>query len=250
MLQNKTIVKIFQNPEQNDIRLLQNNRKRYYIAKRILDLSLALFLLILLSPLLLFVAAIIYIYSPGPVIFVQKRTGAKRKSCGEFYYWEQEIFDCYKFRTMKINADPSIHQSYVKALIDNNQEQIDAIQGQETETKKLLNDHRITRPGALLRKFSLDELPQFWNVLLGNMSLVGPRPAIPYEVELYKSWHRSRLEAQPGITGLQQVTSRCAASFDEQVQLDIEYIQKQSLWLDIKIILKTPLAILSTKGAG
>jgi lipopolysaccharide/colanic/teichoic acid biosynthesis glycosyltransferase len=97
---------------------------------------------------------------------------------------------------------------------------------------------------------SLDELPQLWNVLRGDMSLVGPRPAIPYEVDVYSPWHLRRLEAQPGISGLQQVTARCAADFDTQVRLDIEYIQSQSLWLDIKIMLKTPLAILSTKGAN
>jgi lipopolysaccharide/colanic/teichoic acid biosynthesis glycosyltransferase len=124
-----------------------------------------------------------------------------------------------------------------------------ALQGAPTQPRKLVNDNRIIRPGKFLRKLSLDELPQLWNVLIGDMSLIGPRPAIPYEVDMYKPWHLRRLEAQPGITGLQQVTARCTTDFDEQVQYDIEYIDNQSLWLDIKIIIKTPLAILSTKGA-
>jgi lipopolysaccharide/colanic/teichoic acid biosynthesis glycosyltransferase len=124
-----------------------------------------------------------------------------------------------------------------------------ALQGESTQIRKLVNDPRVTRPGKLLRKLSLDELPQFWNVLRGDMSVVGPRPAIPYEVKMYKPWHRRRLDAQPGITGLQQIIARSTADFDQQVQLDIKYIEHQSIWQDIIIILKTPFVILSTKGA-
>ena len=150
---------------------------------------------------------------------------------------------------MKINADPSIHKEYFKALIENDEAKMTALQGAPTQPRKLVNDARLIRPGKILRKLSLDELPQLWNVLIGDMSLVGPRPAIPYEVEMYAPWHMRRLEAQPGLTGLQQVTARCIAEFDKQVQLDIDYIKHQSFWLDIKIILKTPLAVISTKGA-
>jgi lipopolysaccharide/colanic/teichoic acid biosynthesis glycosyltransferase len=150
---------------------------------------------------------------------------------------------------MKINADPSIHQAYIKALIENDEAKMTALQGAPTQPRKLVNDPRVIRPGKLLRKLSLDELPQLWNILIGDMSLVGPRPAIPYEVDMYKSWHFRRLEAQPGLTGLQQVTARCTTDFDKQVQLDIDYIDNQSFWLDMKIIIKTPLAIISTKGA-
>lgn len=164
-------------------------------------------------------------------------------------YWKPENFHCYKFRTMKVNVDSALHQNYVRALIENNKKQMSEIQGMDTPTRKLLNDPRIIRPGRLLRKFSLDELPQLWNVLRGDMSMIGPRPAIPYEVEIYKKWHMKRLEALPGITGLQQVTARSISDFDEQVKLDIEYINNQSLWLDIKIALKTPFAIISTRGA-
>jgi lipopolysaccharide/colanic/teichoic acid biosynthesis glycosyltransferase len=150
---------------------------------------------------------------------------------------------------MRIDSDSSLHQAYMKALIDNDQKKMDELQGQDTKIRKLIRDPRITRPGRILRKLSLDELPQFWNVLRGDMSLIGPRPAIPYEVELYKSWYLRRLEAQPGLSGLQQVAARSTFDFDHQMRLDIEYIENQSLWLDLKLILKTPLVVIATKGA-
>jgi lipopolysaccharide/colanic/teichoic acid biosynthesis glycosyltransferase len=150
---------------------------------------------------------------------------------------------------MQINADTSIHQAYIKALIENDEAKMAAIQGAPTQPRKLVNDSRVIRPGKILRKLSLDELPQFWNVLIGDMSLVGPRPAIPYEVKMYKPWHIRRLEAQPGITGLQQITARCNTDFDTQVQFDIDYVDNQSFLLDMKILFKTPLAVISTKGA-
>jgi lipopolysaccharide/colanic/teichoic acid biosynthesis glycosyltransferase len=241
----------------------------YYAAKRVIDFTFALILLVLLSPMMLLVAAVIYLYSPGPVFFVQERAGASRESRGKYSCWKRTNFKCYKFRTMKVNADPSIHKAYIQALIENDDEQMTALQtaptrprkfsvDQElltalqtapTRPRKLVNDSRIIPPGKILRKLSLDELPQLFNVLRGEMSLVGPRPAIPYEVEMYKPWHLRRLEALPGITGLQQVTARNTADFDEQVKLDIEYVKNQSLWLDIKIILKTPFAVISAKGA-
>jgi len=233
----------------NALRLVSQDLSAYYVAKRIIDIVAAFFLLILLSPLMLVTAISIFLYSPGPILFVQERVGAKRQQYGKYSYWKRVTFRCYKFRTMKINSDPSIHKAYIKALIDNDEAQMTALQGAPTQPRKLVNDSRIIRPGKLLRKLSLDELPQLWNVLIGDMSLVGPRPAIPYEVEMYKLWHLRRLEAQPGITGLQQVTARCTTDFDQQVRFDIDYINNQSLWLDIKIILKTPLAVTSTTGA-
>lgn len=232
-----------------DILRMVGNRRVYYALKRMMDVVIASALLVFLSPLLLVIALAIIIYSPGPIFFLQERVGAKRVLRGGKMYWRKETFSCYKFRTMKVNADPAIHQAYLRALIENDEEKMSALQGESTQVRKLVRDSRVTRPGKLLRKFSLDELPQFWNVLRGDMSLVGPRPAIPYEVEMYKSWYKRRLEAQPGITGLQQVTARSTADFDQQVQLDIEYIESQSIWQDIVIILKTPFVILSTKGA-
>ncbi len=233
----------------NALCLVSKNKGVYYRVKRIVDIVVASFLLIILSPLMLLTAILIYLYSPGPLFFVQERVGAKRLQYGDYSYWKRVNFRCYKFRTMKVNADPSIHKAYIKALINNDEAQMTALQGAPTQPRKLVNDARVISPGKFLRKLSLDELPQFWNVLRGDMSLVGPRPAIPYEVEMYKPWHLRRLEVQPGITGLQQVTARNTIDFDQQVLLDIEYITNQSLWLDLKIILKTPLTVISTTGA-
>jgi lipopolysaccharide/colanic/teichoic acid biosynthesis glycosyltransferase len=248
-MQNETPFDSIRKYDPNALRLVLEGRSAYYIAKRIMDLVIAFILLVLLSPLMLLTAIAILIYSPGPIFFRQERVGAIRQAHGGHFYWKRVTFPCYKFRTMKIDADPSIHQAFVKALIENDEAQMTALQGVPTQPRKLVNDSRITRPGKFLRKSSLDELPQLLNVIIGDMSLIGPRPAIPYEVEMYKSWHFRRLEAQPGLTGLQQVTARCTADFDQQVRLDIEYVDNQSLWLDMKIIFKTPLAIISTTGA-
>ena len=198
---------------------------------------------------MLLIAIAIRLYSPGPVFFVQERVGAKRRIRGKASYWERQTFRCFKFRTMHMNSDPTVHQAYVKALIENDREQMANLQGESTEIRKLTRDPRISRPGKLLRKLSLDELPQLFNVVRGEMSLVGPRPAIPYEVEMYKPWHLRRLQAQPGLTGLQQVAARATADFDQQVRLDIEYVDHQSLLLDLKILLMTPFVVLSTRGA-
>ncbi len=225
-------------------------RKPYFFVKRVMDVLLAGSLLILLMPVMALISLAIYFYSPGPIFYKQERVGAKRISRGNNYYWKRENFTLYKFRTMKVDGDPSRHKAYVQALILNDHKRINEVQGQQTQVRKLMDDPRIILPGKFLRKFSLDELPQFWNVLRGDMSMIGPRPALPYEIEVYNPWHMLRLEAQPGISGLQQVTARCSADFDEQVKFDIEYINSQSIWLDLKIALKTPLMILSTKGAG
>jgi lipopolysaccharide/colanic/teichoic acid biosynthesis glycosyltransferase len=248
-LQNETSLDSIREYDPNALRLVSEGKNIYYAAKRMIDFVFAFILLILFSPLLLLIAIAIFIYSPGPILFKQERVGARRHVHNGRSYWKRVNFQCYKFRTMKIDADPSIHQAYVKALIENDETQMTALQGAPTQPRKLVNDSRIIRPGKLLRKLSLDELPQFWNVLRGDMSLIGPRPAIPYEVEMYKPWHLRRLEAQPGITGLQQVTARCTTDFDQQVRLDIKYIENQSIWLDMKIIIKTPLAIISATGA-
>jgi lipopolysaccharide/colanic/teichoic acid biosynthesis glycosyltransferase len=249
------------------LKLTSGSRQGYYLVKRAFDFLCALILLVLLSPLLILISLAIFIYSPGPVFFMQERVGAKRQLRNGQSCWKRVNFRCYKFRTMRLNTDPSIHRAYIRALIENNEEQMQAVQnaatrprgsvGQQqciaaqnapTLPRKLVDDERIIAPGKILRKLSLDELPQLWNVLCGDMSLIGPRPAIPYEVEMYKPWHTLRLQAQPGISGLQQVTAR-SVDFDEQVKLDIAYIRHQSIWLDLKIALKTPLAVISARGA-
>ncbi|NOH01928.1 MAG: sugar transferase [Chloroflexi bacterium] len=249
-MQNEINLKSVREFDSGILRPAITGRDMYYFSKRVMDVILAGLLLILLSPIMAVIALAIFIYSPGPVFFKQERVGARRIRRGNSYYWQRENFHCYKFRTMKINADPSLHKDYVQALIQNDHKTMTRLQGQQTTVRKLVNDPRLIHPGKFLRKFSLDELPQFWNVIIGNMSMVGPRPAIPYEVEIYKPWHLRRLEAQPGISGLQQVKARCITDFDEQVKFDIEYVDNQSLWLDIKIALQTPLAILTSRGAG
>jgi len=225
------------------------NRVIYYAAKRILDLILAVLIIFMLLPVMAVIAIVIKLDTPGPAFFVQERVGVRRRTSKGISYWQQVTFRCNKFRTMVCNADPSIHRAYVKALINNDGKKMAVLQGQPTQITKLVNDPRVTRLGRFLRKSSLDELPQLFNVLKGEMSLVGPRPAIPYELEHYQAWHYRRLEAKPGMTGLWQVTARSSASFDEIIRLDIQYIEKQSFWLDLKIILKTPLVVLSCRGA-
>jgi len=205
------------------------------VAKRIFDTLAATIGLILLSPMLLFVAIAIKLDSPGPVFYRQARVGENGR-----------LFTMLKFRSMKIGNDASVHKQYVAKLIQENLS-ADQLGG---KSLKLENDPRITRVGKIIRKTSIDELPQLFNVLRGEMSLVGPRPAIPYEVELYQDWHKRRFDAIPGITGFWQVKGRNLVSFDEMVRMDIEYIEKQSLWLDIKILLQTPLAVFTGKGAG
>jgi len=156
-------------------------------------------------------------------------------------------FTMLKFRTMYLNADHGLHHEFVSRFIKAN----GTIHGPgHNEFFKLTNDPRVTPVGRILRKTSLDELPQLWNVLRGAMSLVGPRPPVPYEFEQYKPWHRRRvLEAKPGITGLWQVAGRSRTTFDEMVRLDLRYARTRSLWTDIKILLATPAAVISGKGA-
>lgn len=249
-MQNQMELKQVRRSSTDWILFLREERVAYYFIKRVADVLAAGVLLLLLLPAMVLISILIFAYSPGPVFFKQERVGAKRVRRGNTYYWERRNFILYKFRTMKVNGDESAHKAYVQALIQSDHQKIKEIQGEKSPIRKLTNDPRIILPGRFLRKSSLDEIPQFWNVLRGDMSLIGPRPALPYEVEVYKPWHLQRLEAQPGISGLQQVQARCAADFDEQVKFDLDYINHPSLWQDLKIALKTPLMILSAKGAG
>jgi lipopolysaccharide/colanic/teichoic acid biosynthesis glycosyltransferase len=178
--------------------------------------------------------------SKGPVLFRQERIGQFEKK-----------FMFLKFRTMHVNNDSSIHQEYVKKLISEQKScTVKKGNGDKTCIYKMKDDPRITPIGRFLRKMSLDEFPQFFNVLKGEMSLVGPRPPIPYELDNYDIWHKRRvLEIKPGITGLWQVKGRSRTTFDEMVRLDIKYIREWSLWLDTKILFQTPKAVLNGKGA-
>ena len=211
------------------------HRLVHVAAKRTLDIAGSAACLLAFGPVFLCVAAAVKLTSTGPVFFRQQRVGEAGRP-----------FTMFKFRTMQVNADPRIHQEYVEKFIQANQP---ATSGKEA-VFKLVNDPRVTPVGDFLRRSSLDELPQFWNVLRGEMSLVGPRPPLPYEVARYKQWHRRRvLEAKPGITGLWQVTGRSRTTFDEMVRLDLRYARNVSVWTDLKILLATPKAVLSGKGA-
>ncbi len=228
---------------------LVRDRSPYFLSKRLLDVALAALGLVVFLPLTILIALLIVIDSGWPIIFAQKRVGAKRWTRGGFSYWQQDTFTFYKFRSMVRHSDPSMHRAFVSAFIHNDQKRMAQVQNGETQIRKLVNDPRVTRVGRFLRKTSLDDLPQLWNVVKGDMSLVGPRPPIPYEVDEYSQWQCRRLETKPGLTGLWQVTARSSADFDEMVRLDIDYIENQSLWLDIRILFKTPLAVLDGKGA-
>ena len=221
----------------------------YNYFKRLVDFWVAFLVLVLLLPILAIIAVAIAIDSSGPVFFIQERVGAKRIKRNNKYSWQSIRFNCYKFRSMIPDADSSLHQNFVEAYINGDEKGMTECQGEQNNIKKLIHDPRVTRVGHFLRKTSLDELPQFWNILMGDMSLVGPRPAIPYELDVYKSWHHLRLQGMQGLTGLWQVTARSSADFDQMVRLDIEYLENQSAWSDFKIVLKTPFAMISGKGA-
>ncbi|MBI3948960.1 MAG: sugar transferase [Acidobacteria bacterium] len=214
------MVKLFQEPL----------RGPHRYTKRTADIVMSALGLLLLSPLLLVIYVVTKLDSPGPAFFRQERVGM-----------DGRVFTLYKFRTMRVDADDETHRQHMRQLINGT---IAAQTDGEVIYGKVEDDKRVTRLGRILRPLSLDELPQLFNVLKGEMSIVGPRPPIPYEVEQYSDWHRKRLDVKPGITGLWQVSGRNRLPFDEMVQLDVYYIENWSLWLDFKIILQTLPAIL------
>ncbi|MGC8838416.1 MAG: sugar transferase [Anaerolineae bacterium] len=205
-------------------------RPLYRWTKRALDFVLALVGLVLLSPVLAAIALAIKLDSPGPVIFAQERMGKGGKR-----------FTCYKFRSMVHNhGKEELHRAFGR----------DYVNGNHTGRTIFKPPHEdvVTRVGRFLRKTSLDELPQLWNILKGEMSFVGPRPLVSYEMEAAAPWQHRRLEALPGLTGLVQVSGRSTLTFDEMVRLDIYYIEHSSLWLDLQILLKTIPVVLSGKS--
>jgi lipopolysaccharide/colanic/teichoic acid biosynthesis glycosyltransferase/glycosyltransferase involved in cell wall biosynthesis len=208
-------------------------RKKFI--KRIFDIVAASITLIVLSPLLLLIALLIKFGSPGPILYKQQRIGEGVRP-----------FTMLKFRTMYPEADESLHREHMQRVIANNLSPQDL--GHDS-TIKMEDDPRVTPVGRILRRTSLDETPQILNVLRGEMSLVGPRPAIPYEVEVYQEWHLRRFEAPGGITGLWQVKARAQVSHEEMIRLDLEYIDKYSLWMDILLLLQTPWVVIRGKGA-
>jgi exopolysaccharide biosynthesis polyprenyl glycosylphosphotransferase len=209
-----------------------------HLLKRAIDIFGSTLLLLSLSPVIGLIALAIKLTSKGPVFFKQVRLGQFGSR-----------FPCFKFRTMYLNNSPKIHQDYIAKFIAGQAGNAAKAEG-KTAVFKITNDPRVTLTGRFLRKTSLDELPQFWNVLRGEMSLVGPRPPVPYEFKIYDIWHRRRvLEVKPGVTGLWQVSGRSRTSFDDMVRLDLRYTQSWSLWLDLKILMATPRAVLTGEGA-
>jgi lipopolysaccharide/colanic/teichoic acid biosynthesis glycosyltransferase len=217
------------------IERLAGRRRAVAVLRRNFDLVVGLLLILLLSPVLIGVALAVRLDSRGPALFRQRRVGHKERE-----------FTLFKFRSMRVDADPRGHREYVTALIKG---EGSAPEGGRVNLYKLAVDNRITAVGRWIRRWSLDELPQLFNVVRGDMTLVGPRPAIPYEVGEYPAWYRERFAVKPGLTGYWQVSGRSERTYEEMVRLDIEYVERRSVGLDLLILLKTPWVVLSRKGA-
>ena len=214
------------------------NRRSLLVVKRVIDVVGSSLALLLCSPVFLAIALVIKLTSKGPVLFKQQRVGQ-----------HGECFTFLKFRSMYVNNDSRVHQNFVSEFIAS-QAKPEPSGKKGDGVYKIKNDARITRIGRFLRRTSLDELPQLFNILNGEMSLVGPRPAIPYELAAYQTWHRRRvLETKPGITGVWQVAGRSRVKFDDMVRMDLRYAMAWSPWLDLKILLRTPLAVIRGSGA-
>lgn len=225
------------------------SKRGYFLCKRCMDIVLSAALLTITLPIQLVIGLLIKADSAGPILYSQGRVGLRTRSSRGRKGWEIGTFNLYKFRTMYHNAPQAPHRAQVRAFTSGRA--VSQTQRARRETMaKLTQDARVTRVGKLLRKTSLDELPQLINVLRGEMSLVGPRPVPLYEAAEYTGWHRQRLTVPAGITGLWQVKGRSIVPLDEMVRMDMEYIRNQSLWLDLKILLLTIPAALSGRGAA
>ena len=200
------------------------HRLHYRTVKRVMDVTLCLLALPLILPIMIICAAFIYLDSSRPIFFVQNRIGKGGRS-----------FRMYKFRTMQPNLDDTHHRAFMKAFVNGQLEH----SANGRVIFKPIQASQVTNAGRILRKTSLDELPQIINVLKGEMSLVGPRPNVPWEVEEYRLWHHERLEVLPGITGLAQVSGRSGIPFEKIIKYDIEYVEHQSLFTDLKILMWT-----------
>jgi lipopolysaccharide/colanic/teichoic acid biosynthesis glycosyltransferase len=223
-----------------DITKRNSSKRISRFMKRFSDIVGSIIALFIFSPFFLIIPILIKISSEGTIFFRQERLG-------QF----GEKFTFLKFRTMYVDNDPTIHKEYLKKFISEQKRYVNEnVDNLQKCVYKIDDDPRVTPIGMLLRKTSLDEFPQFFNVLKGEMSLVGPRPPIPYELENYDVWHLRRiLEIKPGITGLWQVKGRSSTTFDEMVRMDLRYVREWSVWMDMKILFKTPWAVLSCKGA-
>ena len=198
--------------------------------KRIFDVTFSFSVLLLTAPLFIVIALLVKLTSKGPVFFRQERVGQHGRR-----------FTLYKFRTMRHNAGDDLHKEYFFKMVRSRKS--------NGRVYKLVDDPRITPIGRILRRLSLDELPQFINVLKGEMSLIGPRPPIPYETEVYEPWHWKRFQVKPGLTGLWQVSGRNLLPFEKQMELDVRYVEQWSVALDLMILVKTPFVVLTGEGA-
>jgi len=210
------------------------SRSRYRLIKRVGDYLICLLAMPIVLPVMAICALAIWLDSPGPMLFVQERIGKGGRQ-----------FKMLKFRTMQHNLDDREHRVFMKAFVNG---QVNGVSGHQMF--KPVQAAQVTRVGRILRKTSLDELPQLFNVLRGEMSIIGPRPNVPWEVEEYRLWHHERLEVLPGITGLAQVMGRSGLPFDRIAKYDAEYVMKQSFGLDLKIMLWTVKSVLMGRGAG
>ena len=227
---------------QDVLRIILEDRVKHSIftlfLKRILDVVGSIVAIAVFAPLMLLAAVLIKLDSPGPIIFKQQRLGKKGAA-----------FTFYKFRSMQSGNNAQVHKDFVLKLISGNHSEINNGDA-ENPLYKIKEDPRVTRVGKFIRKTSIDELPQLFNVLIGDMSMVGPRPPLSYEAEKYQSWHLNRiLEMKPGITGLWQVEGRSRTDFNEAVRLDLKYLQTWTLLLDFKILIKTVKEVLQCRGA-
>lgn len=208
----------------------------FLAAKRALDVAVTLASFVLLSPVFVVVAVAVKLTSRGPILFRATVHGK-----------DGEPFTYYKFRSMAVGGDTAVHEAFIKSYVTEGKGQRDEDAGEEVF--KLTNDPRVTAVGKIIRRLSIDEFPQMINVLRGEMSVVGPRPPVPYEYELYDDRKKLRLLVKPGITGLNQIRRRSQSTFEQMYEDDLEYIRDQSLWLDITIVLKTPWVMLFGSGA-
>lgn len=215
----------------------------HLVSKRVIDLTLSLVLLVVLAPLLAIIAIAIRLDSKGPALFVQPRIGALWNRRDNGAVWERTVFSVYKFRSMYTDTDDEAHKEYIRKFV--NGESYDG----SKDNFKITGDPRVTRVGHILRRTSLDELPQLFNVVKGDMSLVGPRPVPKYEVELYDNEHMERFCAVPGMTGYWQVYGRGSVPFDEMIEMDTTYVKKQSLRLDMWLLVMTVPAVFRGNGA-
>ena len=218
-----------------DLRARRKTRM-YPIVKRGAEVILAIVLLIAISPLLLALAVLIVLDSPGSVFFRQIRIGKDGKP-----------FKFYKFRSMYTNIDRSGHEAFLKAFVNGHAGE--GAEANEHQDFKPIKVNQVTGIGRLLRKTSMDELPQVFNIIKGDMSFIGPRPNVPAEVGEYKDWHKRRLGVLPGITGLAQINGRSKISFDQIVRYDLEYVENESLVLDLQVLWRTVPAVLKARGA-